>query len=147
MRASLGFDELHVDAHASTGALHAAFEHVADVEFAPDLRHIAGLAFVGEGRVAGDDEGAGNAREVGRQTLRYAVDEIFLLRIAADVGEGQDNHGEARGTGTVRLRGGVRIGQLYDLRRPEAKRVESVAFAGHGDDQSRLLRIGLDLST
>ena len=49
----------------STGALHAAFEHVADVEFAPDLRHIAGLAFVGEGRVEGDDEGAGNAQEVG----------------------------------------------------------------------------------
>ena len=96
VRAGLGVDQLHVDAHAVSAALHAAFEHIAHVELAADLLQVDGLALVGEGGVAADDEGAGNAREVGRQALGHAVDEIFLLRIAADIGEGQHDEREAR---------------------------------------------------
>ena len=40
VRAGLGFDQLHVDAHPVSRALHAAFEHVANVEFAADLLEI-----------------------------------------------------------------------------------------------------------
>ena len=36
MGAALGVDQLHVDAHAGAAALHAAFEHIAHVQFAPD---------------------------------------------------------------------------------------------------------------
>ena len=37
MIAGFGVDELHVDAHAVAAALDAAFEHIADVQLAPDL--------------------------------------------------------------------------------------------------------------
>ena len=53
-----GVDELDIDAHAVSAALDAAFEDIADVQFAPDLLHVERLALVGERRVAGDDEGA-----------------------------------------------------------------------------------------
>ena len=91
MRSGLGLDQLHVDAHAASAALHAAFEDVAHVELAPDLFEIDGPALVGEGRAPADDERARDAREVGGQALGDAVDEILLLGIAADVGEGQDD--------------------------------------------------------
>ena len=58
MIAVLGVDQLHVDAHAVAAALNAAFQHVADVQLAPDLLQVDRLALVGERRVAGDDEGA-----------------------------------------------------------------------------------------
>ena len=92
MSAGLRFDQLHVDAHPVSGALHAALEHVAHIELAPDLFEIGRVALVSEGRVPADDKSAGNARDVGGQALRDPVDEIVLLRIAADVGEGQDHN-------------------------------------------------------
>jgi hypothetical protein len=52
------------------------------------------FAFVGESRAAADDECTGNAREVGRETLGNAVDEILLFAIAADVSEGQHHDGD-----------------------------------------------------
>ena len=48
-----------------------------------------------------------DARKVGGQALRDAVDEILLLRVAADIGEGQDDDREARRTlpvGAQRMR-------------------------------------------
>jgi hypothetical protein len=38
-----------------------------------------------EGGVSGDNECAGNTRQIGRQTLSDAIDEIFLLGITSDV--------------------------------------------------------------
>ena len=35
---------------------------------------------------------------------------------------------------------------LHDLRRRATQPVEAITLAGHGDDQARLLRIGLDLA-
>jgi hypothetical protein len=49
------------------------------------------LALIGEGRVAPDHESAGNAREIRGQALGHAVDEILLFRIAADIGQGEDD--------------------------------------------------------
>ncbi len=96
MTAGLGVDELHVDAHAVSAALNAALEDIADVQLAPDLLQIDGLALVSEGGVAPDHERAANARKIGRQALRDPVDEMLLLRVAADIGERQDDDREAR---------------------------------------------------
>ena len=89
MRAGLRLDQLHVDPHALAAALDAALEHVAHVEVAPDLANVDWLAPIGEGRVPGDDEGARDARQVGGQAIGDAVDEIFLLGAAAEIGEGE----------------------------------------------------------
>ena len=48
----LGLDELRGDADTITGLAHAAFEHIAHAELAPDLLHLDGLAPVGEARIA-----------------------------------------------------------------------------------------------
>ena len=113
MTARFGVDELHIDAHAVSAALDAAFEDIADVQLAADLLQIDGLALVGEGRVAPDHERASNARKIGRQALRDPIDEMLLLRVAADIGERQDHHREAR-------RGGFfgRDGRAALARRP-----------------------------
>ena len=51
-----------------------------------------------------DDEGTPDQREVSRQALRHPVDEIPLVRIAADIGEGQHDQGKARRLGFLDLR-------------------------------------------
>src|SRR5215218_3328744 len=67
--AGLGVDELRRDPHAPASDSHAALEHVADAERLGDLAHIHGLPFVGEARVAGDDEQPAQARERGDEIL------------------------------------------------------------------------------
>ena len=96
MIARLGVDELDIDAHAISAALDAALENIADVQLAADLLRVRGLAFVCESRVAGDDEGAADPRQIAREALRDPVDEMLLLQIAADIGEWQDDDREAR---------------------------------------------------
>jgi len=71
-----------------TGFAHAAFEHVAHAQFARDLLHVHGLALVGEGGVAGDDEEPRQPRDRCRDLLDHAVDEILLLGIAGQVLKG-----------------------------------------------------------
>ena len=56
MLAALGLDHLCADANPVAGFAQAAFEHIAHTEFAPDLFHVDGPAFVGEAGVAGDHE-------------------------------------------------------------------------------------------
>src|SRR6516225_4766222 len=63
MRPVRGVDQLRGDAHATACLAHGAFEHIAHAEFAPDLLHIDGAAFVGEARVASDDEEPFDPRE------------------------------------------------------------------------------------
>ena len=48
-----------------------------------------GLALVGEARIAGDHKQPADARERGDDFLDHAVGEIFLLRLAAQIGERQ----------------------------------------------------------
>ena len=45
------------------GLAHAAFQHVAHAELAPDLLHVDGAALVGEARIAGDHEQPAQARQ------------------------------------------------------------------------------------
>ena len=99
MAAGFGVNELHVDAHAVPAALNAALEDIAHVQVAADRLHVERLALVSESRVAGDHDGAPETREIGRQALRDPVDEMLLLRVAADIGEGQNDDREARRAG------------------------------------------------
>ena len=104
--AGLRVDELDVDAQPIAGALNAALQHITHVQLAPDLLQIDVFSLVGEGSVAPDHERPGDAREIGGQALRHAIDEVFLLGIAAEIGEGQDDDGETWWTRLVR-RGGA----------------------------------------
>ena len=115
MVAGLGVDELHVDAHAVSAALDAAFEDIADVQLAADLFQIDGFALVGEGGVAPDHERAANARKIGRQALGDPVDEMLLLRIAADIGERQDDDREARRVVACSARGRSGAGAVLSV--------------------------------
>ncbi len=47
------------------------------------------MALVGEGRIAGDHEQPADLGECRNDLLDHAVGEVFLLRIAAHIGEGQ----------------------------------------------------------
>ena len=96
MGAGLGRDELGVDRDRLAEAAHAAFEHVAHAKFASNLLRVHRLAFIGEGRVAGDDEAALQMREIGGQIVGDAIGEIVLLLVAAQILERQHDDGEAR---------------------------------------------------
>ena len=87
MIAAPGVDELCIDAHAAFPALDAPFENIADIQLAADLLRIERLAFVSESRVAGDHYGASYPRQIGREALCDPVNEMLLLKIAADIGE------------------------------------------------------------
>ena len=135
MIARLGVDELHVDAHAVSAALNAAFEDIADVQLAPDRLHVERLAFVCEGRIAGDHERAPYPREVGREALGDPVDEILLLRVSSDIGEGQDDDREARRGGPFGRRGrrGLSVGGLADVKRIDPDGVGDVLELGRAE--------------
>ena len=148
MIAALGVDELHVDPHAVSAALDAAFEDIAHVEVAPDLLHVGGLPFVGEGGVAGDDERARDAREVGGEALGDAVGEIFLFGIAADIGERQHDEGEARRRRIFRALGvgaGFACSGCADVKRIDPDRLGDVLELGRAEIGDREIEPPLDL--
>ena len=57
MIARFGVDDLNIDPHAVSTALHAALEGIADVQLTADRLHVERLALVGEGGVAPDNDG------------------------------------------------------------------------------------------
>src|ERR1700722_8364085 len=95
MVARFGVDELDIDPHAISAPLDATFEDVADVQFTADLLQIDVLAFISEGGVAPDHDGVPYPWQVGREALRDPVDEMLMGRVAAEIGEGQDDDREA----------------------------------------------------
>ena len=105
--AGLGVDELRGHANPLAAPAHAAFQHVAHAEFAPDLLHVDRIALVGEAGIAGDDEQRTAAGQFGDDVVGDAVREILLLRVAAHVGEGE--HGD-RWSVRQRQRFGCRYG-------------------------------------
>ncbi len=96
LRAGCGIDQLDVDPHFLAGTLDAAFDDIAHAELAADLARVDLLALVGKGGVAGDHHAALDPRQVGGQIVGDAVGEIFLLRIVAEIGERQHDHGQPR---------------------------------------------------
>ena len=87
MRPVLRIDQLRVDADALARLSDAAFENVGDVEAPAHLLHVGVLALVGEGRIPRDDRQRRDLRQIGDDVLGDAVGEVFLLGIAAHVGE------------------------------------------------------------
>src|SRR5207248_10073379 len=69
MSAGRHVDQLAGDAHPVATFAYRAFEHVAHAKFAADLLNIDGLPFVGEGRIAGDDEEPADTAERGDDLL------------------------------------------------------------------------------
>ena len=114
MRGGAALDKLPGDAQPVCGLANAAFQHVADAEFRGDLADVDRLALVGERGISGDDEQAGDLRQAGNQVFDEPVSEIFLLWVAAHVGERQ--HGD-RGLARQRQQLGRR-----PVRTPSARR-------------------------
>ena len=96
MAARRGIDQLGGYANPVSRLPDAALEDIADLQLAGELVDLHGLALEVEGRVAGNDEDRRNLGEVGDDVLGDAVAEIFLLRIAAHIREGQDEDGRFR---------------------------------------------------
>ena len=71
---------------------HTAFEHIAYAQLLSDFLDIDGLAFVGEGRGAGDDRKGAPPGEQSDDVLGDAVGKELLLRITAEIFEGQDRY-------------------------------------------------------
>ncbi len=89
MAAGGGLDQLAVDAHAAAGAPHAALEHITDAKLAPDSADIGGFSLIGKTRIARDHEQPAGAGQRRGDVVDHAVGEIFLLDVAAHVGERQ----------------------------------------------------------
>jgi hypothetical protein len=84
-----GLDQLSRQADAVARLAQAAFEDIAHAKLASDLFHIDRPSLVDKGRVAGDDAEPFDPRQPGDDVLDNAVDEVFLLGIAAHIGERQ----------------------------------------------------------
>src|SRR5215510_1514339 len=95
MRSVGGIYKLRGDTHPVRSFPHAAFKDVAHSKFAPDLLHIHSAAFVGEARIAGDNEQAGKPRQGRNDVLYDAIGKVLLLGIATHVLEWQDCDGGA----------------------------------------------------
>src|SRR5215472_3816902 len=80
MRPVTRIDQLRRDAHSTSGFAHRALKNVADAEFATDLLHIYGLAFVSKTRIARDNKEPPNAAQRGNDLLDHAIGEVLLLR-------------------------------------------------------------------
>jgi hypothetical protein len=70
--------------------LNGARQHVADVEILGDLSCVDGLAFVGHGRVARDDQKVLEVREIGDDVFGHPVGEAARLFVAAQIVKRQD---------------------------------------------------------
>ena len=89
-----------------------------------------------------------NARKVGRQALGDPVDEMLLFRIAADIGERQDDDREARRGGFFGRWGrrGLRLGGHADLERIDPDRLGDVLELGRAEIGDREIEPPLDLT-
>ena len=126
MSAAFGVVELNGHPDAIGAPADAALEYITDSQFLRDLAQINGATLVGEARIAGDDEEAGELRQRGDNVFRQSVGENLLLGIVADIGEGEDRE---RGRWRRRSRGRrlVRLGRL-------ARADEAIADAGDRRD-------------
>ena len=88
MRAGHRVDQLPGDPQPVPALAHGAFEHIAHAKLTPDLLHIDRLTLVRKTRIAGEYKEPADAAERGDDLLDHAIDEIFLLRIAGEIGEG-----------------------------------------------------------
>src|SRR5262249_13887850 len=67
-----------------------AFEQVAHAQLTAHLPNVDGLALVSEARIARDYKQPPDTRQSSNDVLDHAVSKVFLLGIAAQVGESED---------------------------------------------------------
>src|SRR5215475_10767226 len=91
MSPSRTVDQLRRNAHPVTRLSDAAFQGKPYAEVPTYLWNIHCLVLVDERRIARDDEQPGDLAQVGNYVLGDAIAEIFLLQIAAHVGEWEDH--------------------------------------------------------
>src|SRR5262245_48361855 len=77
MRPHAGIDQLRGNSDAVAAAPYAAFQHVADAQFASDLTHVYCSALVLEAGIARDHKELREPRQLGNDVLDDAVDQIF----------------------------------------------------------------------
>ena len=85
--------EARGDAHCLTRLANASLDQMAHAELAADLLRRRVGALEGKGRCARRDLKGGDLLERAEQLLAYAVGEIFVLLVVAEVREGQDRDG------------------------------------------------------
>ena len=103
--------ELGGDPHMVAFLADRALDDVADAKLLADLLQMHGFAAVDEGGVAGDDVEPAQFRQRGDDVLADAFGKIFLLGLAAHVGERQHRDRRAIERGKMRARrlgGGLR---------------------------------------
>src|SRR5262245_29685913 len=71
-------DQLSRDANAISGLARAAFQQIADAQFAPDPAHVYCSTLVLKARITSDDEQLGEAGELCDDVFDNAVNDIFL---------------------------------------------------------------------
>src|SRR5712692_5138938 len=111
MVAAAGVHQLRRYPHVVTGLAHAALQYVRHSQLAADVLHLRRLALVGKRRGARDDKQVLKSGEGGDEVIGDAVAEIFLVAVAAHVGEGQDRNRGLVGqweSGRLRRRNGCR---------------------------------------
>ena len=89
MRVVFGLDQLHIDVHAIAGLLHAAFEHIADVQLARDLRQIFRGTAVARGGSPRNDAQPADPRERGDDFILNTLREKGVFLVRAEVLEWQ----------------------------------------------------------
>jgi hypothetical protein len=93
MAPGLAVDQLGRDPDPFGGSADATFEDETNPELLGNPPHVDRLALVGEGRVAGDDEEARKARQLGDDIFGNPIGEVVLLRVAGHIRERQDSDG------------------------------------------------------
>jgi hypothetical protein len=94
MCAGFGIDKLSADPHPLAGPSDVTFEHITYAEFAPNLLYVDEFTLERKCSAVRDHEGTGKSRQLGRNVLGQAIDEIVLLRITTDIRKRQYDNGE-----------------------------------------------------
>src|SRR4051794_6280202 len=96
IRASRRVRELDVDPNASACPTYAPLKNVSDAQFLPDLACADRLSLVRESSVAGYHEAPGDTGQVRCKIVGETLSQVILLRVAAQIREGQDDDGQVR---------------------------------------------------
>ena len=136
----VGIDQLGIDPHLIALGDDASFEQIAHIKIAADLPGVDLLPPVGKGSASCHHKTARQCTgQIGRQILGDPVDEIILLRIAAQVCEWQYND---RQSGCPLGRHALRTGQSPQQRqRQRRQRTEIIRFAQSGLDSGPRLPV------
>src|SRR5208337_3824265 len=95
MCAALGVDKLHIYRDVVASPPHAAFNYVTNAEVPTELLHVDGFALVSQGGGVGGHKAVGDARKIGGQIVGDSLGQIFLVRIARQIGKGQNDERQA----------------------------------------------------